>query len=107
LTRAGESVIPWRIAADFRTNWYRNARFHAVYAPETTENRPSLPGQYVFWLAHRIDLRALPPGTYQLQVLASDTRGNTGSNHATITLDTTRGKPTQPLPPSARRGLRR
>jgi murein DD-endopeptidase MepM/ murein hydrolase activator NlpD len=79
LLRDEQVVLPWRIAADFRKNWIKGPRFESIYAPGTTQNRPLTPGRYIFWLAHGLDVHGLPEGTYELQVLASDTRSNTAS----------------------------
>lgn len=79
-------VVPWRITADFRTDWIKGAHFASIYAPGTMENRPSEPGRYIFWLAHGFDLRALPDGTYELQVLASDTRDNIATRSVLLTV---------------------
>jgi murein DD-endopeptidase MepM/ murein hydrolase activator NlpD len=86
LLRDGQEVLPWRIAADFRTNWIKGSHFESIYAPGTTQNRPLDPGRYIFWLAHGLDVHSLPDGTYQLQVLASDTRDNTASRSVTLTI---------------------
>jgi len=86
ITRDGVDVIPWRIAADFRTNWLRGGDFNTIYAPDTQQNRPLDPGRYIFWLANGLDVGSLPPGTYQLEVLASDTRDNTGSRTTSVTI---------------------
>jgi hypothetical protein len=55
------------------------------------QNRPLSPGRYVFWLADGLDIHDLPVGDYQLEVLASDTRDNTGSNAVTFTIDQSAG----------------
>jgi murein DD-endopeptidase MepM/ murein hydrolase activator NlpD len=90
LTRDGQDVIPWRIAADFRTNWLHGGDFNEVYAPGTLQNRPFAPGRYIFWLAQDVDVRNLLPGTYQLEVLASDTRDNTGSHTISLAIGQSR-----------------
>jgi len=70
------AVVPWRVAADFDAYLPRR-RFDGVYAPGTRQNLPGRAGRYVFRLMR--DMR-LSGGHYVLQVLASDTRGNTGSS---------------------------
>ena len=86
LVRDGQEVLPWRTAVDFSTLLPPDD-YDSVYAPGTTQNSPDSPGRYVFWLAHDLDTRAMPDGTYELQVAAEDTRGNTGTGAATFTID--------------------
>jgi len=85
LLRGGQEVLPWRVAVHFST-LLPPSDYDSVYAPGTTQNGPGTPGRYVFWLAHGLDTRALPGGTYEFQVTAEDTRGNTGSGSATFTI---------------------
>ena len=63
-------------AVDF-DNYVLPNEFAYVYAPGTEQNRPGHPGRYVFWLVRGL---AVEDGSYELQVEASDTRGNTGSS---------------------------
>jgi hypothetical protein len=80
----GTTVVPWRTTADFRTTLPGNAHFADVYAKGTYENAPrfgsqqypSMPGRYLFLLAGSFDTTSLANGSYQLNVLASDIRGN-------------------------------
>lgn len=85
LLHGDREVLPWRAAVDFST-LLPPPDYDSVYAPGTTQNGPGTPGRYFFWLAHGLDTRALPDGTYKLQVAAEDTRGNTGTGSATFTL---------------------
>lgn len=57
-----------------------------IYAPGTYQNKPHRPGQYIFWILHGLDTTALPNGAYTLEVMASDTRRNTGT--ATLGFET-------------------
>lgn len=75
LLDADRAVVDWQTAVDF-SDWWKPDRFDDVYAPGTTQNQPDQPGRYVFWLFRDL---ALPAGDYQLQVVAWDTRGNTGT----------------------------
>ena len=63
----------WHTAFDF-THLYSPSDFDSVYAPGTEQNRPLRPGRYVFWLFRGL---ALPAGTYELEVQAQDSAGNT------------------------------
>jgi hypothetical protein len=80
----GKTVVPWRATADFRTTLPGNAHFSDVYAKGTYENAPrfgtqqyaSMPGRYLFELAGSYDTTALPNGVYELDVVATDERGN-------------------------------
>jgi Peptidase family M23 len=76
LLRSGTEVFPWKIAADFRGTMIPNTRFAAVYAPGTQQNHANTPGRYRFWLARGWDTRTRRDGRYELEVEASDTRGN-------------------------------
>jgi len=69
-------VVPWRTAIDFRLNLLPSSLFSSVFAPGTLQNRPSHPGDYRFYLAHSFDTTRLADGVYTLEVVASDTRGN-------------------------------
>jgi Peptidase family M23 len=76
LVSNGLPVVPWTVAADFDAYLPRR-RFRQVYAPGTRQNLPGRAGRYVFRLMHGL---GLADGRYALEVLASDTRGNTGSS---------------------------
>lgn len=71
----GVAVVPWTTAVD--SSVYRPRRdYDDVYAPGTHQNFPGRAGRYVFWLTHAMPVAA---GRYDLEVHASDTRGNTGT----------------------------
>jgi murein DD-endopeptidase MepM/ murein hydrolase activator NlpD len=82
----GATVVPTRIAADFRTTLPLNPDFWNVYARGTYQNAPrfgrqqynAMPGRYIFWLDVGLDTRTLGNGVVTITVAASDTRGNTG-----------------------------
>jgi len=84
LTRNTQEVVPWRVAFDSRTSFRPRIQgnpptdvgFAAVYAPDTTQNNPNAPGNYHFWLTRHFDTSRHPDGIYQLDVEASDVRGN-------------------------------
>jgi peptidase M23-like protein len=76
----GREVVPWLTAIDF-SSFLPPDEFGAIYAPGTTQNAPGRPGRYVFWLARGFNL---PAGRYDLEVAASDTRGNTGTSSTTF-----------------------
>jgi Peptidase family M23 len=82
----GTVVVPWHVVADFRYTLLGNRKFWAVYARGTYENAPRfgkdqyrVPGRYLFLLAKNYNTAALPDGTYNVTVQATDERGNTGS----------------------------
>lgn len=79
-------VVPWRTVADFRTTLPDNSRYHAVYAPGTTQNHPPTPGLYRFQLAAAFDTRAHPDGSYRLDVEVGDTRENSSRGHRMLTI---------------------
>lgn len=70
------AVIAWRTAADFRSYMLPASRFPTVYAPGTRQNHEGQPGHYCFYLDRGWKTRALRPGSYELEVAASDMRGN-------------------------------
>jgi murein DD-endopeptidase MepM/ murein hydrolase activator NlpD len=72
---AGRAVVGWRTAFDVRSTFPR-AEYGDVYAPGTTQNHPYRPGTYHFYLARAWDSSRLGAGTYELQVVATDTGGN-------------------------------
>lgn len=82
----GLPLVPWTTAVDSDV-YHPEREFHRVYAPGTRQNRPGRAGRYVFWLTHRL---ALGDGSYDLQVRASDTRGNTGTGSLVFDVDQSR-----------------
>jgi Peptidase family M23 len=77
LVRAGARAGRWHTAADFRLEMLGQDRFHDIYAPGTEQNHRGDPGRFCFYLAKRWQ-PGLADGEYELQVRATDTRGNTG-----------------------------
>ena len=86
LVPAGGAPLPWRTAVDF-SRLLPSRDYDSIYAPGTHQNAPGLPGRYIFWLAHGLDTRALPDGTYELDVEAEDTQGNTGTASTAVVID--------------------
>lgn len=86
LVHGGRAVVPWRIAADFRTILPPASHFGAVYAPGTHQNHPDAPGLFRFLLAADFDTRQHPDGEYRLDVEAVDTRKNASRGHLTLRL---------------------
>jgi peptidase M23-like protein len=78
LAQGQNTVRPWETSVDFRTFLVPFSLFNFVYAPETFQNRPNHPGNYVYYLAHEFDTRTLPNGSYVLQVDALDEQENVG-----------------------------
>jgi hypothetical protein len=84
LTRNAQPVVPWQVAFDRRTSFRPDIQgnpptdinFATTYAPDTTQNNPNTPGNYHFWLTRHFNTNHYPDGTYQLEVEASDVRGN-------------------------------
>jgi hypothetical protein len=74
---------PWRTAADFRRTLLPPDEFDRVYARGTAQNKPERPGRFLIWLTHDSDLG---PGTYRVEVTASDLGGNVGTGSADITV---------------------
>jgi len=87
LVQNGLPVVPWTVAVDSST-FRPKSQFDGVYAPGTIQNLHGRSGRFVFWLTHGM---ALPDGRYDLEVLASDTRGNTGAASYVFDLATGQG----------------
>jgi hypothetical protein len=104
-------VVPRTIAADFRTTLPPPADFWKVYARGTYENAPrfgadqytSLPGRFLYLLAHGFDTHKLQNGLYTLTVGAADERGNRGRLAERFWVSNQRRSPTgcpvKPKPP--------
>ena len=86
LVRDGRAVIPWRVAADFRTQLRTEFRFHEIYAAGTRQNHPNARGRYRFWLIRGWDTRRHRDGRYRLDVEAADIRGNASRGHLELVL---------------------
>jgi hypothetical protein len=94
LTRAGQPIVPWQIAADHTNSLHPKVQgspptdlnFASVYAPDTTQNNPNEPGLYHFWLKRGFDTSNYPDGNYDLEVEASDTRGNRSNGLLAVAL---------------------
>jgi murein DD-endopeptidase MepM/ murein hydrolase activator NlpD len=76
LLRGPLVVSNWRTAADFTDVLTPSALFDFTFAPGTYQNKANRPGCYIFWITRTLDLAPLPPGGYEVQVEASDTRSN-------------------------------
>src|SRR5439155_385160 len=70
LMRAAQPVVPWQVAFDHSTSFHPNVHgspasdvnFGAVYAPDTRQNNPNLPGLFHFWLQRGFDTSRYPDG---------------------------------------------
>jgi hypothetical protein len=87
-TRSGRHLLPEQTPADFLITIPPPDRFWSVYADGTYQNFPTVGthyfygthGDYLFNLTPSpLDTRLLPPGRYQLTVVAADTCGNRGT----------------------------
>lgn len=101
ILRGGERLTDWNLAVDFHFALMPASLYNWVYAPGTYQNKANRPGHYLFWVAHGFDTTGFADGTYQLEVLAEDTRGNTGS----ATLDFTIANGSPPVAPSLAPGI--
>jgi hypothetical protein len=92
LLHGTRAVVPWRTAADFRVSFRpdvvndSDVRFGKVYAPATRQNHPDQPGLFRYRLSRRLDTRRFPDGRYQIEVEATDVRGNTGRRRRSVTI---------------------
>jgi hypothetical protein len=93
LMHAPGPVVPWQVAVDHRTSFHPDVRgtpasdvnFESVYAPDTTQNNPSAPGNFHFWIKRRFDTGRYPDGAYVLEVEATDVRGNPRTGTLAVT----------------------
>jgi hypothetical protein len=74
---AAGAVTDWKTAVDFRQTIPSASEFSSVYAVWTRQNHANHPGRYRIYLAHAWNSAAVQPGTYRVEVSASDTRNNT------------------------------
>jgi hypothetical protein len=88
-----QPVIPWTVAADFRVSFQphvvggSDARFGSIFAPGTRQNHANQPGLFRYWLRRQLDTRRYPDGAYQIEVEATDVRGNSGHRRVAVTID--------------------
>jgi hypothetical protein len=86
IVRGDTQVVRWQTAVDFRYYLVPDALFNLVYAPGTRQNRANRPGHYSFYLAHDLQTRRLPNGSYGLQVAVGDSRGNSAFGNLPFTV---------------------
>jgi hypothetical protein len=77
----------WRTAADFGDGLLPPSSFDQVYARGTRQNKEGRPGRYLIWLTHNLEL---PPGTYRIEVAASDLAGNVGTRVVDVRIQSLR-----------------
>jgi hypothetical protein len=88
-------AIPWRNVADFRVSFRPHVvgdsevRFGSIYAPGTRQNHAGQPGLFRYWLSRHLDTRHYPDGRYQVEVEATDVRGNRGRRELPVTINNT------------------
>ncbi len=90
----GVAVTPWTVATDF-DRYLSKRRFDTVYARGTIQNLPGRAGRYVFELVRGLRLTL---GTYDIEVRASDTRGNIGSGSFVFEVATDQSLSTRKAP---------
>ncbi len=75
LGESNHSLTDWRTAYDVRYV-LPSLPYFEVYAAGTRQNRPHRRGWYRFFLAQAWDSASLSDGDYSVEVIASDSRGN-------------------------------
>jgi hypothetical protein len=106
-TAAGESILPPKIAVDFRHTLPPGREFWDVYARGSYQNAPrfglqqfkTMRGRFLYRLASGVDTQRLPDGPYLLTVTAVDERGNRGSLTRRFWVDNHGGCSATPQPP--------
>jgi len=92
LLHGAQAVIAWRVVADFRVSFAphvvnaSDARFGNVFAVGTRQNHPNQPGLFRYRLSRRLDTRRFADGAYEIEVEATDVRGNSGRRRLPVTL---------------------
>jgi hypothetical protein len=86
LTDSAGVVVQSDLAVNFEFTLPLNSLYTWIYAPGTYQNKAHRPGRYLYWLAHGFDTTGLPNGAYRLDVLAMDTRSNTGEASVDLTI---------------------
>ena len=76
----------WHTAVDFRLTYPANERWNDTYARWTRQNKKAWDARYRFYLVHGLDTRALHDGRYEVEVSATDIRGNHASSAFTLTV---------------------
>jgi Peptidase family M23 len=71
------SAREWRTVVDFRLTIPPASAFDEIWAPGTTQNHVRAAGNYLLVLTH--SLHDLPAGRFDVEVVARDTRGNSGA----------------------------
>ena len=69
-------VTRWNVAADFRQTIPLPSAFGGFYARRTSQNHAGRCGRYRIYLARGWDSTTVRNGTYSVEVVAADTRGN-------------------------------
>jgi hypothetical protein len=82
----GRQVSRWVTAVDFRRVAPPNTAYSSVYARWTRQNKKAREGRYRFVLADGWDSRSVFDGSYEVEIAATDTRGNTGTARFPITV---------------------
>lgn len=72
-------LTPWNVAADFRHVIPLPSAFHSYYALWTHQNRPGRAGRYGIYLRHAWDSTTVEDGSYTIEVVAADIRGNSAT----------------------------
>jgi Peptidase family M23 len=78
IVQGQNTIRRWETPVDFRTDLLPIDLYNFIYAPGTFQNKAGRQGRYEFYLAHQLDTRALPNGSYVLQVDALDEQENVG-----------------------------
>jgi murein DD-endopeptidase MepM/ murein hydrolase activator NlpD len=86
LKHQGRNVTGWRTAVDFRLTYPSNTLFNRTYASWTRQNKRIWDARYGFYLTHDLDTRRLHDGSYDLEIRATDERGNVGTRSFTLTV---------------------
>jgi hypothetical protein len=93
LLHGAQVVIPWRVVADFRVSFAphvvnaSDTRFGNVYALGTRQNHPNQPGLFRYRLSRRLDTRRFSDGADEIEVEATDVRGNSGRRRLPVTIE--------------------
>jgi hypothetical protein len=77
-------VTKWQVAVDFRETIPTAGFFGSVFAKWTRQNHAHRPGRYRIYLMRGLRTERLQDGTYRVEVIASDIRGNSSRVEAEL-----------------------
>jgi hypothetical protein len=82
----GGTLGGWHTSVDFRLTYPSNERWNETYAGSTRQNKKIWDARYRFYLVHDLNTRSLRDGRYEVEVKATDIRGNCATRKFMLTV---------------------